>query len=272
MSIGVTNVHFADVPGHVLGLEQYLDTLVRTVLVDGINVVHPHRHPDTLVGRLATLFVERGRILPSTTSPLTVQAEEYLALARADSTKRRRISPIPAFLPAELLEPLETLLHIGNVENRRQCVCNHFVSLFAIVQLSASVCGEFNAEVRRGEFASFVVFAWTNRIAGPPIYRLAGESRTIESTEVRDRCVQRQDGKREACFDVIHGRRAIKRADKVIGNGAIEFSTVVQELTPERHRPKSTVAHASRFYVDGRKEPPVRIEVVQPRRSAYHCL
>src|SRR5262249_60367831 len=59
------------------------------------------------------------------TAALSVEAQKDLAVAGADAGKGGRRSPIPAFLPAKLLEPLEALLHVGDVQDGCQPFGEH---------------------------------------------------------------------------------------------------------------------------------------------------
>ena len=45
MAVGVANVHFANVPLHIGGWPRYIEALVETPLVYGVDVIHPNGHP-----------------------------------------------------------------------------------------------------------------------------------------------------------------------------------------------------------------------------------
>src|SRR5436305_14499277 len=103
MPVGMAHVHLADAPRLVGRRPGDLDSLFDAVAMDGIDVIDPDRHPDALV----TVVVDaecRGNVALAA-SALAVLTEENLASARADAAERRRIAPIPPFLPAEALEP-----------------------------------------------------------------------------------------------------------------------------------------------------------------------
>ncbi len=93
------------------------------MLVDGIDVVDPDRHPDALVRPVVESMRRCKRALAA--SALAVLAQEDLALAGADAPKRGRTTPVPALLPAKLFKPGETLHNIWNVENRNQAFNLH---------------------------------------------------------------------------------------------------------------------------------------------------
>src|ERR1041385_7276204 len=57
--------------------------------------------------------------------PLAALAEEDLVPAGADGSERRRITPVPGFLPAELLEPGEARLDICDVQDRGDTFREH---------------------------------------------------------------------------------------------------------------------------------------------------
>jgi len=79
VAIRVTHVHLSYIPRLVRGRPGDLEPLLETMLVDGIDVVHPDRHPDTLVLAIVEASRRCERALPATT--LAVLAQEYLALA-----------------------------------------------------------------------------------------------------------------------------------------------------------------------------------------------
>lgn len=60
VAVRMTKVHLAYVPGHVGWRKCYLKAGGQAFLVHGINVFHPYRHPDALVSRFITIFLERG--------------------------------------------------------------------------------------------------------------------------------------------------------------------------------------------------------------------
>ena len=75
------------------------DMIMRdAVAVDSIDVLDPDRHPDA--------------------AALAVEAQIDLARAGADGAESRRVTPVPGFLPSELLEPREARVHVGHIQNR----------------------------------------------------------------------------------------------------------------------------------------------------------
>jgi len=86
--------------------------------VDGIDVVYPNRHPDTLFGGVVSLFAEGLFYIAAAPPALSVVAKEDLALAGADGAKAWRITPIPKLPPAQVLEPGEAFLDVRDVQDR----------------------------------------------------------------------------------------------------------------------------------------------------------
>src|SRR6516162_5993206 len=113
--VGVANMHLADVPGLVGRRVGHLDALSQAMPVNRVDVVHPDRHPDALVARLAMALCRRERALPP--AALRALAQEDLALAGADGPERRRAAPLEALLPAELLKPGEALDDVRDVQD-----------------------------------------------------------------------------------------------------------------------------------------------------------
>src|SRR6185503_4448694 len=125
VAVGMTHMHLARAPGHVRRRPGDLDALLHAALVRGVDVLDPHRHPDALLERLVRPGAERHRQAGAPAAALPAFAEENLALVAADAAERRRRAPIPGLLPAELLEPLEALLEVRDVQDRRQVVNFH---------------------------------------------------------------------------------------------------------------------------------------------------
>src|SRR4030095_6024103 len=126
MPVRVPHTQPPPIPGHISWRPRHFETLLETVLVDGIDIVYPDRHPRTLVADLIAVGSECGFGVAFTSASLSIFAKEDFALARADGTKRRRTSPIPALLPAELLKPSEALFDIRDVKYGSQSFCDHF--------------------------------------------------------------------------------------------------------------------------------------------------
>src|SRR4051812_4069817 len=126
----MAHVHLADAPRLVGRRPGDLDALFDAVAMDGIDVIDPDRHPHAFV--LVIVDSERRGHVALAAPALAVLTEEDLAVAGADAAERRRIAPIPTLLPAEALEPFETLDDVGDVEDRRDAVSDHGVILSAI--------------------------------------------------------------------------------------------------------------------------------------------
>jgi hypothetical protein len=61
MAIRVTYVHLADAPRLVRGRPGDLEPLLEAMLVDGIDIVYPDRHPHAFFGRIVAVRAKRGR-------------------------------------------------------------------------------------------------------------------------------------------------------------------------------------------------------------------
>lgn len=125
VAVGVPDMHLANLPRHVLGGPGHLHPLLQTVLVDGVDIVDPNRHPDPVVAFLVPVGTERERRRAASPAPLRVLAKEDLAVPRADAAEPGWISPLPALGPSELLEPLEAGTNVGNVEYWCQSLGEH---------------------------------------------------------------------------------------------------------------------------------------------------
>jgi hypothetical protein len=91
--------------------------------VNGIDIFDPDRHPYSLVAALIAVRAKCHWGFTFATPALTAFAKEDLAVSAANATKRRRIPPIPCFGPSQLLEPIETLLYVGNIQNGCEPFC-----------------------------------------------------------------------------------------------------------------------------------------------------
>src|SRR5713101_7087509 len=103
--VRMTNVHLADVPWHVGRWESDVQVCGQTVSVDFVNVLHPYRHPHALVARLVSAWSECRFIRAFAAAALASLTEKNLAFAGPDRAESRGSSPVPAFLPTQLLEP-----------------------------------------------------------------------------------------------------------------------------------------------------------------------
>src|SRR5262245_45615103 len=65
--VRVANVHLANAPRHVGRRPRDVKTLLEAALVNGVNVVHPDRHPCALVRGIVAFRAERH--LESTLAP-----------------------------------------------------------------------------------------------------------------------------------------------------------------------------------------------------------
>lgn len=125
VSVGVAYVHLAHVPWLICRGPSYFEPLCDAVPVDSIHIIHPNRHPCTLVGAIVSFRTERHLKVALAASSLTVLAQKDLALAGTNSTEGRRITPVPSFLPPEFLEPRKTLANVGDVQNRSNALGLH---------------------------------------------------------------------------------------------------------------------------------------------------
>src|SRR5262249_15604511 len=110
--VRMPHVHLAHFPRLVGRRKGHLDSLGQAMLIEGVDVIDPDRHPDAVLAALAALIA---------------LAEEDLAPAGADAAEGRRIAPVPTLLPAELFEPGEALLDVGDVQDRRDALGVHGV-------------------------------------------------------------------------------------------------------------------------------------------------
>src|SRR5688572_4464176 len=101
MTIRVTHVHLADAPWHVGRRPRDVETLLAAVPMDGVDIVHPDRHPDTLVGRLVAVGTEGHLHTTVATAALGALTQEDLAPAGANAPEGGRLAPVPSFLPPE---------------------------------------------------------------------------------------------------------------------------------------------------------------------------
>src|SRR5258706_13432471 len=121
MAVRVADVHFAHVPFHVGRRPSDIEAPFETPLVDGIDVVHPDRHPSPSARPLIAARTKGDFIAPPAAAALTALAKKYLAFARANATKCRRITPVPA----KLFKPGKALNNIRYVQYWRQAVSDH---------------------------------------------------------------------------------------------------------------------------------------------------
>jgi hypothetical protein len=77
--IGVSQVHLADVPPHVVRWKGDLQPGVNALLVGLVDVVHPDRHPDAFVTGFVSFFLERSGVRSAAAASLRSMAKEDLA-------------------------------------------------------------------------------------------------------------------------------------------------------------------------------------------------
>src|SRR5215469_15818649 len=81
MAIGMAKVHLADVPRHIGRRKCHLKPGGDTVLVHFFHVVHPDRHPDSLVAFFVSALLKRGGIRTTAAAslrPLTKKDASFL--------------------------------------------------------------------------------------------------------------------------------------------------------------------------------------------------
>src|SRR5438309_6344220 len=91
-----------------------------------IDVVHPDRHPDSLVALFVSVLLKRGGVRAAAAAslrPLTKKDASFLT--RSNRAKRRRRSPVPQFLPSPLLKPRDRAGDVGDVQYRSQTLGFH---------------------------------------------------------------------------------------------------------------------------------------------------
>ena len=91
-----------------------------------VHVVHPDRHPDSLVALFVSVPLKGGGVCaaaPASLRPLT--KKDASLLTRSDCAKRRRSSPVPQFLPSPLFKPCERAGDVGHVQYRSQSFSFH---------------------------------------------------------------------------------------------------------------------------------------------------
>src|SRR4026208_110643 len=99
VTVRVPHVHLPGIPRHVGGRPGDVKTLLETALVDGVDVVHPDRHPHALVGGIVPFRPERPLESAPAPAALGVLAQEDLALARAHAPEVGRRAPLPRLPP-----------------------------------------------------------------------------------------------------------------------------------------------------------------------------
>src|SRR5581483_3640568 len=96
MPIRMPQVHLAHAPRHVRRRERDLHSSCDAVLVHRVDVIHPHRHPHSLVALLVALYLKRGGVLAAAAASLRALAEEDARfLARSHRAKTSEAFPSP---------------------------------------------------------------------------------------------------------------------------------------------------------------------------------
>lgn len=128
VAVGVAEVHFADVPGHVGWGIGHFDLVGEAVLMDSVDVINPDRHPNPFISCLASLLAEGGLVRPFAATSLSSQTEENLEVAVTNAAERGGMAPLKPLLPTEPCEPIEALPHIRNIQDRRHMSDLHRVT------------------------------------------------------------------------------------------------------------------------------------------------
>lgn len=122
MAVGVADVEFADVPGAVGGRHSDLDVVGEAVLMDGVDVIDPDRHPDAFV---VVVGGEGFGVRAFAAAALSVMTKEDLDRAALDRSKTGGLAPIPDLFPSKPLEPGDALGEVRHVQYRRCSVRDH---------------------------------------------------------------------------------------------------------------------------------------------------
>jgi hypothetical protein len=132
-------MHLAHVPRHVRWRKSDVQPRSHALPVDLVHIVHPHRHPHTLVGRFVSVSSKRENIRSLAPASLPSQAKKNLAFTRPHRPKRRRRPPIPALLPAPLRKPRKASRNVRYIQDWSNVFRVH--SAEAYHALSVLTCG-----------------------------------------------------------------------------------------------------------------------------------
>lgn len=127
MAVGMHKVAFPNAPGFIGWRPGHDQALLQRELISRIDVRRrrdPPTHPNS-----ARIIVSHVPRQGTAAGSLSVLAEEYLAFSAANAAESRRITPVPAFFPAQFLKPGEALLDVGDVENWSQSFDVHWIDL-----------------------------------------------------------------------------------------------------------------------------------------------
>ncbi len=126
VTIRMTHVHLPNAPRHVCGRPRHVETLLQTSAMDGVDIIHPYRHPDPLVAGFVAVGTEGRPTAAMASAALSPFAQEDLARAGANAAECGRTTPVPPLLPAEFFEPPKAIGKVRNVQDRRHSVREHF--------------------------------------------------------------------------------------------------------------------------------------------------
>src|SRR5688572_30304705 len=85
--VRVPDVHLANVPGHVGWRPGDLQPFLEALPVDGVDIIDPDRHPHAVFRGVVAVGAERPLERALAPTALAVQAEEDLAVSRADASE-----------------------------------------------------------------------------------------------------------------------------------------------------------------------------------------
>src|SRR6185503_2430142 len=126
MPVGMPYVTFPHAPWFIRRRPGHDEALFQSEFMSCINLSRRREkptHPHT-----ACIVIARVPRHWPTARPLSVFAEKNFAVATAHAAKTGWLTPFPTFLPTKFLEPGETLLNVGDVQNRDQALDLHGLS------------------------------------------------------------------------------------------------------------------------------------------------
>ena len=119
-------MHLAHVPRHIGGRKCNLQSGSDTLLVHLVHVVHPDRHPHTLVALFIPVVLKCSGVPAAPAASLrSLTKKDACFFPRSNRAKRGRRSPIPQFLPSPLLKPRERARDVGHIQYRSQAFGFH---------------------------------------------------------------------------------------------------------------------------------------------------
>ncbi len=105
MPIRMPQVHFANAPRHARRRKRDVQPGRHTLRMNRVHVLHPNRHPYSVVGCFVAAGTKRGSVRAAATAPLPALTEKNFTHARPHPAKPRRRPPIPKLFPPPLLKP-----------------------------------------------------------------------------------------------------------------------------------------------------------------------